>query len=61
MLILELKEEGMAFKAVSKLKLTELVRPEHAGVGGEVALEWLLDFWLWWWIESGGAWSQHME
>ena len=39
MLILELKEEGMAFKAVSKLKLTGLVRPEHAGVGGEVALE----------------------
>lgn len=29
----------MAFKAVSKLKLTGLVRPEHAGVGGEVALE----------------------
>ena len=26
-------------KAVSKLKLTGLVRPEHSGEGGEVVLE----------------------
>ena len=39
MLILELKEERMGSIDVSKLKLTGLVRPEHAGEGGEVALE----------------------
>lgn len=39
MLILELKEEGIESKAVLKLKLTGLVRPEHAEEGGEVALE----------------------